>query len=519
MLLLIDIQFILGINNVFSNSIMVIQVLDYQNRPLSNATIDAAQRGVNTWEVITNATGYAVLNGVDFSKPIGIFIYYLGREVYSSGSSGLTPQSFIKINVNVFDVIIKVVDSNFRGISNLNVSLSYSTLFNKYVFSNVTGSDGFVIFNRLPNGTYDYVVSSDKWGMLRSGNIDINNVTYNNIVLNVPAYELTVKTVDINDNVIAGAKVYVYYGNINVNDVTNNDGIAIFKGLPSNRAYNIVAISGNLVGSTNVYLDNDKIVTLKLYPPNLLTTTTTSTVSPTITTTSEISTTTSINTPSNLTSKEYSLSVNVRWSDGESVAGANVNVYDLSGNRIKSAIVATGSVKFLLSPGEYIVNASLYGASSGAKVSLFSDVTIVLILNMSLAKIPTYEFKLKVVWFDGNPVDNVLVHITKSNGAYVSDVITDNNGVATVYLMGGFVYNYNATSSKYGVSTTGWFPLYDQIVAQYPDGYLIYLGNNPLPPYINILFIIGIVAGYALSVLILFGRKVSGIVKRRMTRG
>lgn len=249
-----------------------ITVQNYHGTPLKGVTIQLINKTNNNIEKTgsSDSSGKVTLTAWKNESYI-LKAFYLNREVgsiddwnYSSPSSPKT------IRVGVFNVKIRVMSSGqLDPVPNVKVNITSSETDPDVDKRKVTDSNGYVVFENLPNGTTYHLTLKyeDKVAVTSSQDITLIDKYEYTVTLNL--YRLTLRLRDSSLQPVKGATVKLWRGEATGTPFatlqSGTDGNATFKLLPQGTyVYRIEYRSEEIYTSDSFTLNSNKVVDVNL---------------------------------------------------------------------------------------------------------------------------------------------------------------------------------------------------------------------------------------------------------------
>jgi len=239
-----------------------IQVFDYEtNNPIPYAVIwDSYAQTYDT----TDINGYKIWPN---STPPGVYHYDVIKDGYDTHRD-----SMIVVDAPVHhDVYLKRVHTLTINILSIKDSLAIPnailTVLNVENATGVSDEMGKIIFEYVPNDTYDFEVVANGYFNKISSFTVTNSDTVAFIYLSPEVYKLTLNVSNESGEKIIGAKVILD----SIVILTNNEGKAIFNGVTSgNHSYTIEAGGYEFYSNSLEVFNSDFTEFVQLYPQYLI---------------------------------------------------------------------------------------------------------------------------------------------------------------------------------------------------------------------------------------------------------
>ncbi|MEM1574375.1 MAG: carboxypeptidase-like regulatory domain-containing protein [Nitrososphaerota archaeon] len=239
----------------FSSGSITINILDGHGRLLSGANVTITN---STWKYSEITSGTIILQ--DLKNDIySVSVYYKDIQVNSTSFS-IPSQTLLNIKCTVYDWTIIVRDvSGSETISGANVTISaISPQSSSAIAWDISGSDGHVLFSKMPSATYKVRVKY-MGTIVYDDNIPFSGQVSN---INASLYDLNVKCLNLVNSPVQGITVILFNPTTGAEISrlnTGSNGFSYFKNYPSG-IYKIAAYyKGEFVSLQNltIQLNND----------------------------------------------------------------------------------------------------------------------------------------------------------------------------------------------------------------------------------------------------------------------
>ncbi|MEM3561120.1 MAG: carboxypeptidase-like regulatory domain-containing protein, partial [Nitrososphaerota archaeon] len=246
----------------FSSGNITINIYDAHGRLLSGANVTITN---STWKYSEITSGTIILQ--DLQDGIySVSVYYKDIQVNATSFS-IPSQTLFNIKCTVYDWTIIVRDvSGSEIISGANVTISaISPLSSSATAWDVSGSDGHVLFSKMPSATYKVRVKY-MGAIVYDSNIPFSGQVSN---INASLYDLNVKCLNLVNSPVQGITVILFNPTTGAEISrlnTGSNGFSYFKNYPSG-TYKIAAYyKGEFVSLQNltIQLNSDIQQTLSV---------------------------------------------------------------------------------------------------------------------------------------------------------------------------------------------------------------------------------------------------------------